>query len=371
MRRRGVIGLVGALLVAVTVAGCVLISRPPEGTTVVSPTRVQAVVSTPTQNSDGSWSVKPGDRQVKADVRIDGVLKETIQAPNGSADAISVDRSYPLAPGAHTLVITGHEVDGDTSQDTRDFTVGSPGAIKQVVWIWFENHGSSQARNVGEFKTLADSYGDATQFFAHTHPSQPNYVYATAGTTCGITSDALATCSADNIFHQVGDSQWRSYQESMARNCDITTSGPSPVKHDPARIFTNIDCAANDLPLPSNPSFDRKFTFVTPNLCNDGHDCSIQTASDFLASFTPKVLNSPQYKAGNLLYVITFDEDEYTEGNHIYTALVNEASRGKSVSTHYDFCSLLATTEDLLKVRRIGCAAGAASMASAFGLRPG
>jgi phosphatidylinositol-3-phosphatase len=246
-----------------------------------------------------------------------------------------------------------------------------PGAIRNVVWIWFENHGVSQARNVGEFKTLADSYGDATQFFAHTHPSQPNYVYATAGDTCGITSDALATCSADNIFHQVGDSQWRSYQESMASNCDRTTSGPSPVKHDPARIFTNIDCAANDLPLPANPSFDRKFTFVTPNLCDDGHDCSIQTASDFLASFTPKVLSSPQYKAGNLLYVVTFDEDEFTESNHIYTALVNEASRGKSVSTHYDFCNLLATTEDLLKVGRIGCAVGASSMANAFGLRPG
>jgi hypothetical protein len=371
VRRRKLIGLGLALLAAAILAGCVSISRPPEGTTVVNPTRVQAVISTPTRNSDGSLTVKPGDRQVKAEVRIDGALKDTIQAPGGAANAISVDRSYSLAPGSHTLVITGYEVDGDTSSDTRHFTVGSPGAIKNVVWIWFENHGVSQARNVGEFKTLADSYGDATNFFAHTHPSQPNYVYATAGSTCGITSDALATCSADNIFHQVGDSQWRSYQESMPSNCDRTTSGPSPVKHDPARIFTNIDCASNDLPLPSNPSFDRKFTFVTPNLCNDGHDCSIQTASDFLASFTPKVLDSPQYKAGNLLYVITFDEDEFTESNHIYTAFVNEASRGKSVSTHYDFCNLLATTEDLLKVGRVGCAVGAASMASAFGLRPG
>jgi acid phosphatase len=348
-------------------AGCVSISQPPEGTTVPSPVRVKAVVVTPTQNSDGSWTVKPGDKQVRAEVRVDGVLKETFNAPGGSADSISIDRSYALANGAHTLTITGFEVDGDTSQDTRHFTVGAP-AIRNVVWIFFENHGYNQVRNVGEFKALADSYGEATNFFAHTHPSQPNYIFATAGQGCGITTNDLSTCSAENLFHQVGDSQWRSYQESMAGNCDRTTTGPSPVKHDPARTYTNINCAANDQPLPANPSFDRRFTFVTPNMCNSAHDCSLQSASDFLASFTPKVLDSPQYKAGQLLYVVTFDEDEGSEGNHVYTALVHERARGKKVSTRYDFCNLLATTEDLLGAGRAGCAVGAASMKSSFGL---
>ncbi len=358
-----------ALLVAAAslLGGCVIISDPPEGYTVPSPVHVKAVSSAPTQNSDGSWTVKPGDRQTKVEVQIDGALKDTITASGGAADSISIDRSYSLRSGAHTLTITGFEVDGGTTQGTRHFTVSDP-AITHVVWIFFENHGYNQVRNVGEFKTLADTYGDATNFSAYTHPSQPNYVYATAGQTCGITSDALATCGAENIFHQVGDSQWRSYQESMRSNCDRTTSGLSPVKHDPARIFTNVDCAANDLPLPTSPSFDRKFTFVAPNLCNDAHDCSIQTASDFLASFTPKVLASPQYKAGTLLYVITFDEDEGSEGNHIYTTLVNERTRGRQVATSYGFCNLLATTEDLLGVGRAGCAVGAATMKSSFGL---
>jgi acid phosphatase len=360
-----------SIFAVAVLAGCVAISNPPESTTVASPVHVQAVVSTPSQDSNGNLYVKPGDRQTRVEIRIDGALKTTIQAPGGAADAINVDRSYSLPAGPHTLVITGYEVDGDTSEATRHYTVGSPGAISHVVWIWFENHGYNQTRNVGEFKRLADTYGEATNFFAYTHPSQPNYIYATAGQNCGITSNALSTCSAENLFHQVGDSQWRSYQESMASNCDRTTTGPSPVKHDPARTYTNIDCANNDVPLPANPSFSRKFTFVTPNMCNSAHDCSIETASDFLASFTPKVLSSPEYRAGSLLYVVTLDEDELTEGNHIYTALVNEATRGKRVGTRFDFCSLLATTEDLLRVGRIGCAVGAPSMQSAFGLRPG
>ena len=154
----------------------------------------------------------------------------------------------------------------------------------------------------------------------------------------------------------------------MSRNCDRTSVGPSPVKHDPARTFSNINCIAHDVPLRAHPSFNRKFTFVTPNMCNSAHDCRIQTASSFLAAFTPEVLNSPQYRAGELVFVVTFDEDGFSEGNHIYTTLVHEKARGKKVSSPYTFCNLLATTEDLLQVGRIGCAVGAASMRGPFGL---
>lgn len=358
--------LLPMFLFAVSVlAGCVTITVPHESARISSPIHVQAVVATPSQSPDGTWTVTTGDKPTRAELRIDGTLKETF--PGNGASSISIDRRYALSPGAHTVTITGFEQDGDSTQDSRRFTVVQPG-IKQVVWIFFENHGYNQVRNVGEFKRLADTYGEATNFFAHTHPSQPNYIYATAGQLCGITNNNLSTCGAENLLHQLGDSQWRSYQESMSGNCDRTTSGPSPVKHDPARTYTNVNCAANDVPLPANPSFDRQFTFVTPNMCNSAHDCSVQTASDFLASFTPKVLNSPQYRAGELLYVVTFDEDEGTEGNHIYTALVHEKARGRKVGTSYTFCNLLATTEDLLQVGRIGCAADAASMQGSFGL---
>ena len=355
-------------LATTALSGCVSISQPGDGYTVPSPVHVSATVSsTPTRNATGGWILMPGDALVRAEVRIDGALQETFDAPAGGANAINIDGSYALADGAHTLTITGFEVDGDTSTATRRFNVGTP-AITHVVWIFFENHGYDQVRDVGTFKYLADTYGDAANFFAYTHPSQPNYIYATAGQECRITTDDLSTCSAENLFRQVGDANWRSYQESMAGNCDRTTTGPTPAKHDPARTYTNIDCADDDVPLPATPSFDRAFTFVTPNLCDDAHDCSLQTASDFLASFTPTVLNSPQYKAGELLYVVTFDEDEGTEGNHVYTALVHERARDRGVTTHYDFCTLLATTEDLLGVGRAGCAIGAASMKAAFGL---
>jgi len=64
-----------------------------------------------------------------------------------------------------------------------------------------------------------------------------------------------------------------------------------------------------------------RFAFITPNLCNDGHDDPCQGpnsigghaggltgADDFLRSVMPLILHSPAYTHGDTLVVITFDE---------------------------------------------------------------
>jgi hypothetical protein len=66
-----------------------------------------------------------------------------------------------------------------------------------------------------------------------------------------------------------------------------------------------------------------RFGFITPNLCNDGHDgtCAgpnstggnaggLTGADQFLRAWMPLILNSPAYKHGDTLVVITFDEGE-------------------------------------------------------------
>jgi hypothetical protein len=50
--------------------------------------------------------------------------------------------------------------------------------------------------------------------------------------------------------------------------------------------------------LESTPELSARFTFVTPNLCNDMHDCSVNTSDSWLASFLPKVFASARYQAG-------------------------------------------------------------------------
>jgi hypothetical protein len=66
-----------------------------------------------------------------------------------------------------------------------------------------------------------------------------------------------------------------------------------------------------------------RFGFITPNLCDDGHDgtCAgpnstgghvggLSGADQFLAAWMPLILDSPAYKSGDLLVVITFDESD-------------------------------------------------------------
>src|SRR3954452_9082841 len=64
---------------------------------------------------------------------------------------------------------------------------------RHVIWIWMENRtyqsvlgNSSEAPNLSSY---AAKCGLATNYQAITHPSLPNYLAATSGSTGGVTSD--------------------------------------------------------------------------------------------------------------------------------------------------------------------------------------
>jgi hypothetical protein len=263
---------------------------------------------------------------------------------------------------------------------------GPPATYAHVIWIWMENHsyseiiGSSAAPYIN---SLASGCGLATNYTAVTHPSLPNYIAATSGDTWGIADDnppSSHPLAVNSIFQQAGSAG--SYEESMPSNCDLTSSGTYAVKHNPEAYYTNIRtaCAADNVPMgtTSSGSFATalssgnlpKFSFVTPNLCNDMHDCSVQTGDAWLQSWVPKITAGASYQSGNTVIFITWDEDDSSSGNHIATIVVSPyttpGTRSGTAFTHY---SLLHTTEQLLGITTfLGNAAGAASMRAAFGL---
>ena len=73
---------------------------------------------------------------------------------------------------------------------------GSVPAFDHIFTIMMENHsyneiiGSSQAPYIN---SLANQYGLATNYFGVSHPSLPNYLAATGGSTFGVTTDCT-TC---------------------------------------------------------------------------------------------------------------------------------------------------------------------------------
>jgi hypothetical protein len=158
----------------------------------------------------------------------------------------------------------------------------------------------------------------------------------------------------------------------MPSNCFLGDSGQYAVKHNPAAYYTNIrtDCQTYDVPLGATPDISARFTFVTPNMCNDTHDCSVTTGDNWLKGFIPKLTSSPQYQSGATAIFLTWDEDDFTNVNQIPTIVIAPSTvPGTKAATRFNHYSLLRTTEEMLGLTTyLGGAAGATSMRSAFNL---
>ena len=104
-------------------------------------------------------------------------------------------------------------------------------------------------------------------------------------------------------------------------------------RHNPFVYFHSIidrpSCAENVVPLDgleadlAKASSTANLSFITPNLCNDGHDsvCAddgpggLTAADAFLRHWVPLILASPAYQKDGLL-IITFDEADVPDPAH-------------------------------------------------------
>jgi hypothetical protein len=253
----------------------------------------------------------------------------------------------------------------------------APGRYDHVVWIVMENKsysdvmgGSSGAHYT---RSLAAACGSATNFHAETHPSLPNYIAMTSGSTHGIRDDANPSShplKSKSIFSQLGG-HWRALQESMPKNCLHSATDLYAPRHNPAVYYTGITraCAKQDVPLGKTPDLSARFTFITPNLCHDTHNCLVGSGDRYLSALIPKLVNSSQYRAGKTAVFLTYDEDDGSTSNRIPTIVISpHTGTGTRSATRFTHYSLLRTTEDMLGLGHLGAAKKAPSMRAAFGL---
>jgi acid phosphatase len=103
-------------------------------------------------------------------------------------------------------------------------------------------------------------------------------------------------------------------------------------------------------------------------MCNDGHDCPLSTADEWLRQWLPVIMDGPDYRAGDLAVVLTFDEDDRTADNVVLTTviapMVPQVVAGAPL-THYSLSRYLA---ELGGASPLEDAATAASLRTAFGL---
>ena len=229
---------------------------------------------------------------------------------------------------------------------------------------------------------LAGSCGTAPHYVDHDiHPSLPNYLAATSGGTQGVTDDNAPSAhplQVDNIFRQVrtAGKTAKSYEEAMPANCSVRSTGRYAVKHNPATYFVGGDdrvaCQRDNVSfdqfLPDLTAGLPAFSLITPDICNDMHDCPVATGDTWLRDVVSAITESPTYRQGHTALFIVFDESQ-GGGTTLFTAVAPSIAPGTRVDTELDHYSLLAFTEDALGITtHLGQAADAPSLADAFGI---
>ncbi len=108
------------------------------------------------------------------------------------------------------------------------------------------------------------------------------------------------------------------------------------------------------------------YNFITPNLCNDMHDCSVATGDAWLSREVPKILASKAYKEGGALF-ITFDESAGSNVPIGFMVMSPLAKPGYAGQVAYTHSSTLRSVEEIFGVAPfLGDAANATDLSDLF-----
>jgi len=304
-----------------------------------------------------------------------------------TATVFALAACAPAAPG-------GHPYPADTAAPTATVArlptaTPAPTAtpmplvpeFKHIVTIVFENKefgtviGNSR---MPYFNYLADTYTLLTQHYAVTHPSLPNYLALISGETFGLDFNCTK-CLYDAVtlpdLIEASGRTWKTYQEDMPSACfEGSDYGLYAMKHNPFIYFEPIrlnaercarsvvpftqlyaDIAANELPA---------YAFITPNLCNDAHDCGLLVADQWLQSLMLVLQPALEARGEPYLIILTWDEGQGDHsccglpakaGGRIPTVLVSpQVKAGYEDETPYTLYSVLKTVAESWDLEYLG-----------------
>jgi hypothetical protein len=302
-------------------------------------------------------------------VYVDGQRFTTTSSSSATTTKPSTSSAVPTtsAPSSSSVVQSSTPVSTSVQPSvtpTPTPTTSTPSAtnITKVLTIVEENHSLNEMKaSMPYLFGLSQQYAYATDYKAIRHPSEPNYLAIAGGSTFGDTADhnPAFQVNGTSIFGQAisKGKTAKSYEESMSSNCqqsDGSNNGKYAVKHNPWASFTQerTNCNSFDVPLgiltsgnllnDINSGQLPNAGFITPNLCNDAHDCSLTTADNWLKGWLPKIMAGSDFTTGHLAIVVTADEDDSSQSNTVLTTVITKSLNGahKVVTTSLNHYSL-------------------------------
>jgi hypothetical protein len=331
---------------------------------------------------------------------------------DGVTELLRRDFTGLIPIGARTLTITlrftwtaGDTTDGyaDNLSLTSNIPLPAPRlrvpdgrvvpSFDHVFFVFMENENYSAGElpaNIGDYivnnpkapylnGVMAYSGSLLSEMYATTHPSDPNYLAITGGSTFGWTrnltigQDTVAAPHLGDELDAAGLS-WKGYAEGAAGNCDMsshdTAAGGyylpddepfmaySDVVGDPAR------CAAHNQPLDQlvrdlgSARTTPSFVWFAANDVNNMEGGGVATGDRWLRSMIPMILKSPAWQSQRSLLIVSWDEGhkkEFGPGypNHVATYVLGSQGTVKDdyvSKIRYTDYSLTATIEDALGV---------------------
>jgi acid phosphatase len=241
-----------------------------------------------------------------------------------------------------------------------------PAPTRHVFVIVMENKSPEEAL-AGQFTaSLAATYREAANYRAVAHPSVPNYLALTSGSTWGVTDDSYHVLPAQDIGDQLTKARvsWRAYMEGLGSDGCLKSPIPYDPGHNPFAYYGG-GCPANVVPLTSLAADlngnTPLFSWITPDMCHDEHSCDVSVGDDWLRQTVGMITASKAWTAGGVLFVV-WDEDDGSADNRVLSLVVAPTLSHRVSNKPYTHYSLLATIEDLLGVGRLGHASGANPM---------
>jgi hypothetical protein len=243
-----------------------------------------------------------------------------------------------------------------------------------IIFVIFENHGYDQIIGNPAAPYLNSLVSDSatalfTQSYAITHPSQPNYLMLFSGSDQGVTNDAVPKnlpFTSPNLGAELVKTgrTFAGYSEDLPSiGFDGKSSGYYARKHNPWVNWQGAEKngipATLNLPLtsfPSNYDLLPTISFVIPNQTHDMHNGAdperINKADAWLKAHLNGYVQWAQ--SHNSLLIITFDEDEGKENNHIFTLFVGEKVKHESYDQKIDHYIVLRTIEEMYSLPYAG-----------------
>ncbi|CCF51573.1 hypothetical protein NDA11_001490 [Ustilago hordei] len=294
-------------------------------------------------------------------------------------------------PSSSPLAQSSNYVGWNNASYPKHNTV--PGkAFDRIIQIWLENTDYEAAISTPAMQALLPQGVLFDNYYALTHPSEPNYIASVAGDFFGLSDDSFnhIPTNITTVFDLLDDGgkdgkpiSYACYQENMpydgftgfnysSKNY-ISPGAPDYTyyvrKHNPCAIMDYVSGNKsralynrnfNDLAADIGNNTIPQWSFITANMIDDGHDTTAAFFSNWTSYFLTPLLKEPKFNTNRTLILLTFDEnDSYSAANRIFTIALGGAvpenlknTTDHTYQTHYSVLSSVQANWNLKSLGR-------------------